>query len=136
MEDTENNNFASDTNIEQYQLPVVFEKNQKTVKTSFWRKFGRVAGLIPFAPELLSAYYCAIDPETPARVRAILLAALAYFILPADLIPDFIIGLGFSDDATVLTAAISIVAGHISETHKSQASSTIKQLVEDDVQGC
>ncbi len=133
MEDTGNNNFTSDTNVNKYQLPVVFEKNQKTVKKSFWRKFGRVAGLIPFAPELLSAYYCSIDPETPVRVRAILLAALAYFILPADLIPDFIIGLGFSDDATVLTAAIGIVAGHITDAHKSQASSTIKQLAENDV---
>jgi len=133
MEDTGNNDFTSDTNVNQYQLPVVFEKNQKTVTKSFWRKFGRVASLIPFAPELLSAYYCSIDPETPVRVRAILLAALAYFILPADLIPDFIIGLGFSDDATVLTAAIGIVAGHITDAHKSQASSTIKQLAENDV---
>jgi len=131
MEDSEDSNFASDTNIEKYQLPVVFEQNQKTVKKSFWRKFGRVASLIPFAPELLSAYYCAIDPETPARVRAILLAALAYFILPADLIPDFIVGLGFSDDATVLTAAISVVAGHISDAHKSRANSTLKQLAGD-----
>ncbi len=128
MEDTENNNFISDTNVEKYQLPVIFEKNQKTVKKSFWRKFGRVASLIPFATELLSAYYCSIDPETPVRVRAILVAALAYFILPADLIPDFIIGLGFSDDATVLTAAIGIVAGHISDVHKSRANSTIKEL--------
>ena len=131
MEDTGNNSFASDINIEQYQLPVVYEENQKTVKKSFWRKFGRVASLIPFAPELLSAYYCSIDPETPARVRAILLAALAYFILPADLIPDFILGLGFSDDATVLTAAISIVAGHISDAHKSRAGSTINELADD-----
>jgi len=134
MEDTGNNNFTSDTNVENYQLPVVFEKNQKTVIKSFWRKFGRVTSLIPFAPELLSAYYCSIDPETPARVRAILLAALAYFILPTDLIPDFIVGLGFSDDATVLTAALGIVAGHISDAHKSQANSTIKQLAESDSQ--
>ena len=132
MEDTENNNFTSETKLEQYQLPVVFEKNQKTVKKRFWKKFGRVASLIPFAPELLSACYCSIDPKTPARVRAILLAALAYFILPADLIPDFIIGLGFSDDATVLTAAIGIVAGHISDAHKSRANSTIKQLARND----
>ena len=130
MEDTGSNNFVSDTNLEKYQLPVIYEKNQKSVEKSFWRKFGRVASLIPFAPELLSAYYCSIDPETPVRVRAILLAALAYFILPADLIPDFIIGLGFSDDATVLTAAIGIVAGHISDAHKSRANSTIKELSE------
>ena len=131
MEDTGINNFASDINSEKYQLPAIVEKNQKTVKKSFWKKFGRVASLIPFAEELLSAYYCSIDPATPARVRAVLLAALAYFVLPADLVPDFIVGLGFSDDATVLTAAIGIVAGHITEAHKSQAVTMIKDMEKD-----
>ena len=110
------------------QLPTVVTMNDNTVKNGFWKKFNRIACLIPFAPELLSAYYCSIDPATPSRVRAILLAALAYFILPTDLIPDFIIGLGFSDDATVLTAAISIIAGHITDTHKAQAKATLSDL--------
>ena len=128
MEDAGIENFSSETNIDKCQLPAVIARNDQTVKKSFWRKFIRVATLIPFAPELLAAYYCAADPQTPARVRAILLAALAYFILPADLIPDFIVGLGFSDDATVLTAAISIVAGHITQDHKSKAQTTITDL--------
>ncbi len=120
--------FASEINSEKHQLPSVIEKNQKAVKKSFWKKIARVASLIPFAQELLSAYYCSIDPKTPTRVRAILLAALAYFIVPTDLIPDFIVGLGFSDDATVLTAAIGMVAGHISDTHKSLANSALREL--------
>lgn len=131
MENPEENSFASEFNTLKYQLPSTITKNQKTVKKSFWKKFGRVASFIPFAPELLTAYYCAIDPEVPMRVRAILLAALAYFILPTDLIPDFIVGMGFSDDATVLTAAISVVAGYISDAHKSKAAAIIKQLFDE-----
>jgi len=120
--------IASEINSEKNLLPCVIAENQKTVKKSFWKKFARVVSLIPFAHELLAAYYCSIDPNTPGRVRAILLAALAYFILPMDLIPDFIIGLGFSDDATVLTAAIGVVAGHITDQHKSQAKITMKEF--------
>jgi len=121
-------NYASDIDDEKHQLPAIISRNEKTVKNKFWKKVARVFRFIPFAHELLSAYYCAIDPDTPTRVRAILLAALAYFILPADLVPDFIVGLGFSDDATVITAAISIVAGHISDAHKSQAKSVLQDL--------
>ncbi len=128
MEDGKSDNFASVINNINHQLPATILRNKKSVKKSFWNKFARVASFIPFAQELLSAYYCSIDPETPTRVRAILLGALAYFILPTDLIPDFIVGLGFSDDATVLTAAISIVAGHITDAHKAQAKSTIVGL--------
>ncbi len=132
MKNSDVNDFASDINQDKYQLPAIYEKNEKTVRTGFWKKIARVASLIPFTQEILSAYYCSIDPQTPTRVRAILLAALAYFILPTDLIPDFIVGLGFSDDATVLTAAIGIVAGHITDAHKSQAETTIQKLAKED----
>src|SRR3546814_14289467 len=50
-----------------------------------------------------------------------LLAALAYFVVPSDMIPDFIAGLGFTDDATVLFATVRMVAGHISDRHHEQA---------------
>ena len=55
------------------------------------------------------------------RVRGMLLAALAYFILPFDIIPDMIAGLGFADDAALLTAVIGLVAAHITPTHRAAA---------------
>jgi uncharacterized membrane protein YkvA (DUF1232 family) len=55
------------------------------------------------------------------RVRGMLLAAIAYFILPADIIPDMIAGLGFADDAALLTAVLSLVAAHITPTHRTAA---------------
>jgi len=91
------------------------------VRTAFWKKMARFAGRIPFAEDAVAAYYCALDPHTPARVRATLLAALAYFILPLDGIPDFLLGLGFSDDAAVLAAAVSMVARHITPLHRAAA---------------
>ena len=69
----------------------------------------------------MAAYYCALDPAVPARVRGILLAALAYFILPFDAIPDIIAGLGFTDDATILLATIGLVRAHITDVHREAA---------------
>ena len=49
---------------------------------------------IPFAEDLVAAYYCALDRDTPGYVRAVLFGALAYFVLPIDVVPDFLAGLG------------------------------------------
>ena len=54
-----------------------------------------------------------LDKKTPLRAKGILLAALGYFVLPVDIIPDFVLGLGFTDDIAVLTAAITAVSAHI-----------------------
>lgn len=104
-----------------HHLPATIVQDERTVKRSFWRKLTRVAGQIPFAEDAAAAYFCAIDPQTPARVRATLLAALAYFVVPTDLIPDFIAGIGFSDDATVLMTAIGIISAHLKPQHRKQA---------------
>jgi uncharacterized membrane protein YkvA (DUF1232 family) len=97
------------------------QRDEARVRAGFWPKFGRVVGRIPFAEELLAAYYCATDPATPLRVKAILMGAVAYFVMPVDMVPDFIAGLGFADDATVLLAAYRAVRDQINETHRQQA---------------
>jgi uncharacterized membrane protein YkvA (DUF1232 family) len=104
-----------------YPLPVPLPRDEKTVDRDFWKKLRRVAGRIPFAEDAAAAYFCATDPATPAKVKATLFAALAYFVLPFDAVPDFIAGIGFTDDAAVLALAISMVAGNITEQHSARA---------------
>ncbi len=96
------------------------EQTQR-VRGKFWSTFRKAARAIPFSEELVAAYYCALDPATPARVRAVLIGALAYFVLPIDGRPDFILGLGFTDDATILLAAIGLVRAHITPVHREAA---------------
>lgn len=105
----------------QAQEPQVIERNQSRVQRGFWAKLKRSVGRVPFLEEAVSAYYCAFDPQTPRPVKATLLAALAYFVVPTDMIPDFIAGLGFTDDATVLFATVRLVSSHIGERHREQA---------------
>jgi uncharacterized membrane protein YkvA (DUF1232 family) len=91
------------------------------VRRKFWATFRKAVRFIPFADEVVAAYYCAFDPATPRHVRAVLLGALAYFVLPFDAIPDFVAGIGFSDDAAVLLAAIGMVRAHITPVHREAA---------------
>ncbi|WP_421864482.1 YkvA family protein [Parvibaculum sp.] len=103
------------------QLPAVMARNEKTVREGFWKKMTRVAGKVPFAEEAAAAWFCARDPETPTRVRATLLAALAYFVMPVDFIPDIIAAFGFTDDATVLMAALGLVSSYMKPRHRKAA---------------
>ena len=83
-------------------------RNEERVRRDFWRKAARVAAKLPFAEDLLAAYYCAFDQTTPFQVRAALVGALAYFVLPFDFVPDVLPLLGFTDDAAVLLTALRL----------------------------
>jgi uncharacterized membrane protein YkvA (DUF1232 family) len=96
-------------------------KDEEGLKRRFWAKLKRVAGKIPFAEDLVAAFFCATDPSTPSRVKLILLGAIAYFVFPADAITDLLPLFGFADDAAVLAAAITQVAGSITDTHRARA---------------
>jgi uncharacterized membrane protein YkvA (DUF1232 family) len=96
-------------------------EREERVRARFWRTVKRAARQVPFMEDVVAAYYCALDTRTPTRVRGVLLAALAYFVLPTDVIPDFIFGLGFTDDVAVLTAAITALRSHITPAHRAAA---------------
>jgi uncharacterized membrane protein YkvA (DUF1232 family) len=102
------------------------EAREQKVKSKFWKKIRNTAARIPFANDVAAAYYCALDPQTPTKVRGILLAALAYFILPLDTIPDFLFGFGLTDDIAVLTAAFTAIQGHIKDSHHEAARRTLE----------
>jgi uncharacterized membrane protein YkvA (DUF1232 family) len=94
---------------------------ERLVRNRFWDKVRETLGRVPFLDRALAAYYAAIDPATPSHVKAILFAALAYFVMPADMIPDFIAGFGYSDDAAVLLAVMRTLSPHIGEAHIARA---------------
>jgi len=106
---------------EQASLPLVIERNSRRTRSRLIPKILKVAGRIPFADDLAASYYCAIDPLTPMKAKGVLFAALAYFIVPTDMIPDIIAGFGFTDDATVLATALGIVGAQVKEPHRRAA---------------
>ncbi len=110
------------------QDPEAFARNKDRVERRFWAKLRRNLRQIPFVEEAIAAYYCARDPETPMQVKAVLLAALAYFIIPTDMVPDFLAGFGFTDDAAVLYAAIRSVTAHVNDRHRAAARAALDRL--------
>ena len=105
-------------------------QDRDSVRRRFWIKFKQVVAQLPFAEDLLAAYYCAFDRETPRHVQVALLGALAYFILPFDFMPDMLPILGFTDDAAVLATAIRMVASNITPEHREAARAALKRGVE------
>lgn len=110
-------------------------QDREGVRRRFWRKLKRVAARLPFAEDLLAAYYCAFDRQTPRHVQASLLGAIAYFILPFDFAPDMLPLLGFTDDAAILATAIRLVATHITEEHRQAARAALDRGIGEVAEG-
>ncbi|MGH6875855.1 MAG: YkvA family protein [Rhizomicrobium sp.] len=102
-------------------LPAVIARHARIVEEGFWPKLLRLAGRVPFAEDLAAAYFCVIDPATPGRVRGVLLAALAWFVLPAAVMPEFIVVLGFTNEIAVTAIAVRMIRTHLKERHYARA---------------
>ena len=101
---------------------------ERRVRAGFWPKIAGFAVSIPFAEDALSAWYCAFDQQTPSSVRYTLVGALAYFVLPADAVPDILPLIGFADDASLLSAALLAVGSNVTATHREAARQAMANL--------
>lgn len=94
---------------------------------SFWAKVRRLVGQLPFAKDVVAAYYAMTDASTPVWAKATLAGAILYFMTPLDAVPDFIPGLGYGDDAAAMTAALAVVDGYVTDEHKRKAEDFFRQ---------
>ena len=113
-------------------VPATVRVNEQRVTRGFWPKIRKVASKVPFAADALSLWWCARDPTTPTAAKGMMLAALAYFVLPTDAIPDVLPAIGFTDDAAVIAALIAIVGKNLKAIHKDQAKTFLAKLGGDD----
>jgi uncharacterized membrane protein YkvA (DUF1232 family) len=95
--------------------------DETIVRRGFWQKARKTLGRVPFTEDAVAAFHCASDSTTPLPIRVTLFGALAYFVLPFDAIPDFLFGLGFTDDAAILVAAFTAARMHITDAHRAKA---------------
>jgi len=109
-------------------VPAVQRVNETRVNRGFWPKLKKTAARIPFSREVLSAYYCARDPQTPAAAKGVLLGALAYFVLPTDAIPDILAGIGFTDDAAVIAAVLGMLGANLKDRHRDAAREALENF--------
>jgi len=109
-------------------VPAVVRVNEQRVARGFWPKIRKVAARIPFAGDALAVWYCARDEATPVAAKGMMFAALAYFVMPADAIPDIIAGLGFSDDAAVFAALMALVGRNVKPRHREAGRAAITAM--------
>lgn len=102
-------------------VPQTVKLNEQKVAAGFWPKVRKVAAKVPFLDDVLAVWWCARDPETPAAAKGLMFAALAYFVLPTDAIPDILAGVGFTDDAAVIAALLAVVGKNLKDRHREKA---------------
>lgn len=112
--------------VSQALVPV--DGQEEIVRRGFWRKVRRLVASVPFLDRVIAVYYSAQDPATPAAAKAVLFAALAYFVVPADIIPDILGTIGFSDDLAVLMAVWTGLGPHITDAHRDRAREMLDDL--------
>ena len=99
---------------------------------TFWRK---MKGSVKKAGEEIAvmgikSWLAMADSNTSVRHKAILGGALAYFVLPTDMVPDVLAGVGFTDDMAALTLAANSVGNAITKEHEAQAREKLNSMVD------
>ena len=99
---------------------------------TFWRKMKnsiKKAGE-EIAVMGIKSWLAMADSNTSVRHKAILGGALAYFVLPTDMVPDVLAGVGFTDDMAALTLAANSVGNAITDSHEAQAREKLSSMTE------
>jgi uncharacterized membrane protein YkvA (DUF1232 family) len=90
---------------------------------SFWNKlrgFAKQAGR-EVVEKSLTLYYVGTDPSVPSWAKGIVAAALGYFIVPVDAIPDLAPFVGYADDLGAISMALAAIASSVSQEHVQKA---------------
>lgn len=95
---------------------------------AFMPKVRTYLGKLQFLEDAIALFYCAIDPKTPKRAKAIAFAALAYFICPADVVPDWVPVIGMLDDAAVIGLALWALGACVKAKHRQQAKELLRRM--------
>lgn len=119
--------------LEKDQQDMNLKKYEKEYSESeLWKKIGEVAKMagLRVIYYVLLLYYSLQSDTVTLKEKALIIGALGYFILPVDLVPDFIIGLGYGDDAAALVAVVKMLE-NLNDDIKAQAKNKLSEWFED-----
>lgn len=105
--------------------PEVYDNVESIDEGRFLARARRLAGRLPFVRHGVAMFHALRDDATPIASKALIVGALAYFMLPMDVIPDFLVGLGFTDDAAVMIATLRTISSHLKPKHYERADETL-----------
>lgn len=101
-------------------------------ESRFFIKLGKIAGLLGqrVLYSLFILYYLMFDKSIPLKVRSIFMGTLGYFILPTDLVADFLPLIGFTDDIALISYVIANAVEYITPEIKQKARLTSGKLID------
>jgi uncharacterized membrane protein YkvA (DUF1232 family) len=95
------------------------QEKEKFVEENLWGKLEKSGKRISFAKDILALYRYMKDPLVKWYRKAIVVAALIYFIVPIDSIPDITPLFGYLDDLGVITALLKYLGSELMEYYPS-----------------
>lgn len=100
-------------------------------ESKFWKKLFKVVRLtgVGIIEKALVLYYSAKDEATPKWAKSVIFGALGYFVFPLDAIPDVIPVAGYTDDLSVMAAALATVIVYIKDEHKKKARAKVENIL-------
>ncbi|MDZ4726589.1 MAG: YkvA family protein [Leptospira sp.] len=103
------------------------QEKETFIKNNFWKKIKETGAKLPFVNDVIAMYYCLLDEKTSLSAKASIVFALLYFITPIDVIPDFILALGYTDDATVIASTILLLKSQLKTEHYEKAKASLEK---------
>ncbi len=89
------------------------EEEMEYVEENLWAKLEKSGKKISFARDIVALYNFMKDPLVRWHRKAIVIAALIYFIVPIDAIPDLTPFFGYLDDLGVITALLKYLGSEL-----------------------
>lgn len=111
--------------VEDLDRSLTREEKEAAVREDFLPKAKALARGLPFVRDLTAAYHCLTDGQTPLPVKAAIVLPLAYFVFPADAVPDILPALGYTDDIAVWGLAFKTFRDHLTPAHYAAADETL-----------
>lgn len=99
--------------VEEYNSKEKVEEGTEVVEEKLWVKLEKVGSKISFAKDLLALYKYVVDASVSWQRKAIVVAALVYFIVPIDSIPDLAPLFGYMDDLGVIMATLKFLGSEL-----------------------
>ena len=111
--DKELNEFFEDYDLSGAEDEDVFQQQARQVNERFEKKLERVGGSMRFAQDLVALFRYFMDPDVAWQRKTVVVAALLYFIMPIDAVPDLAPFVGYLDDFGVIMAVTKFMSGEL-----------------------
>lgn len=104
-------NEYSSADFEEFDSKEKVDDATEIIEDKLWVKLEKVGNKISFAKDLLALYRYLLDGTVGWQRKTVVVAALIYFIVPIDAIPDLAPLFGYMDDLGVIMATLKFL-GH------------------------